>query len=120
MKYCIKCGNQLQDENKFCPRCGQDQAKEVINEKPKYYNPYLNQFNQNTYIPNQSTNNKYGGNTLGLVSIGLGVTIPFIGVICGIDAIMKGTISSNKLAKILGIIGISVSIIVFIINIMNI
>lgn len=120
MKYCIKCGNQLQDENKFCPRCGQDQAKEVINEKQNYYNPYVNQFNQNTYVPNQIPNTKYGGNTLGLVSIGLGIMIPVIGIICGINAILKGTTSSNKLAKILGSVGIIGSIIAFTINIINI
>lgn len=110
MKYCRKCGNILQDENKFCPHCGQDQSQPIIEKTP---NAYTKQIYQTNYV---SVDNKYQGNTLGLVSIGLGVTIPLIGLICGINAITKGKNISNNLAIILGIIGIIFSIFTTILN----
>lgn len=113
MKYCIKCGKQIEEENKFCPNCGHDQTKPIVNKinNQSYY--------QNIYYPNQNITNKYQGNTLGLVSIGLGVTIPVIGMICGVNAISKGAGVSNKLAKILGMSGIVISIIAWIMNMLT-
>lgn len=35
MKYCINCGQEMQEDAKFCPNCGQDQTKEVKQEEQK-------------------------------------------------------------------------------------
>lgn len=111
MKYCRKCGNILQDEKNFCSRCGQDQSQTIIEKTP---NADTKQIHQTNFVPKEE--NKYQGNTLGLVSIGLGIIIPFIGLICGINAITKGKSISNNIATILGIIGIIFSIFATILN----
>ncbi|EOT29183.1 zinc ribbon domain-containing protein [Enterococcus saccharolyticus] len=30
MKYCVKCGNEMKEEARFCPKCGQDQTQSVM------------------------------------------------------------------------------------------
>lgn len=112
MKYCQKCRAELKDDAKFCYHCGQKQDEQ---EPQNNYNrnPYV-------YVPNQDVVvNPYAGNTLGIVSMGLGLAVPIAGIICGVYAISKGKIAKNKQAIITGIIGIVLSAYAWITNIMN-
>lgn len=113
MKYCKKCGVQLNDDAKFCYRCGASQEHET---NTNYENsPYV-------YVPNQNPvveQNKYSGNILGVISICIGGYIPIAGIVCGIFAMSSGIKAVNKQAIISGTIGISLSVLVWVINIIH-
>lgn len=111
MKYCKKCGVLLNDDARFCYHCGASQEHET---NTNYENsPYV-------YVPNQKQaveQNKYNGNTLGVISVCIGGYIPIIGIICGIFAVSSGIKVVNKQAIIFGTIGTVLSVVAWIINI---
>ena len=123
MKYCCHCGKELQDSDFFCRYCGKVQPS---NNQQSSNQTSQNVYGPNIYTPNSTINQyafeikPYAGNTLGLVSMGLGCTVPIAGIVCGIMAINKAGAAKNKLGKILGILGIVLSAIAWLFNIIMI
>ncbi len=56
--YCQNCGTKLEEGVKFCPNCGGNNAKDVVEVDNQYQN-YNNQMYPNQNIPNQSYNQGY-------------------------------------------------------------
>ncbi len=120
MKYCRNCGAKLTDEANFCTTCGSNQNSNSSNQVN--YSAHIYQPNS----PSQSPNNPYAGNTLGIISLGLAVMVPIGGIVCGIIAINRAKkvlsgvkIIGNKLGLTLGIAGIVIAIIAWIMNIIT-
>lgn len=62
MKYCIKCGAALEDNQKFCNSCGARSSVENtadINNSVGYNNGSYNYVNNNAYYNNNGYNNGY-------------------------------------------------------------
>lgn len=57
MKYCVKCGRQVEDTMKFCPVCGAEIPNENTQNKDQYQNQ--NQYQQNTYQQSTYQQNTY-------------------------------------------------------------
>ena len=101
--YCIKCGNELKNEEKYCTNCGEPcKQEETINNTPQTSN----------------SNNKTLSIVLGILSCIL-FYIPFISIPFAIANIITG-ISSKKEEKkfptviLLGIISIILSILIIV------
>ena len=87
MKYCIYCGNKLDDDAIYCTKCGKKQ--------------------------NSNKNNKQKIDNVGLVLGILSVLfsyIPIVSLIFGIIAIVKGSKNDSIIDIILGYIGVILSI----------
>lgn len=115
--FCSKCGNQIMDEAAICPNCGcptqnynQDNRSTYQSSAPQIYN-----------IEKEISDAK----TLGFIAIIAGIFIPLAGWICGGIGISKcnkvlsvypNDLNANN-AKKLGLIGIVVSSVIFVISI---
>jgi len=87
MKYCIYCGNKLDDDAIYCTKCGKKQ-------------------NTNT---NDKQKNDSVGLILGILSI-LFSYVPLVSLILGIIAIVKGSKNDSIIDSILGCIGVTLSV----------
>ena len=78
MKYCSKCGKQLEDNDKFCTECGEQLVK---NEIPVAYSQ-TQQVNSTTIYPNGETEEeRKEGNKLGIISLCLYFGAPVVSFI---------------------------------------
>ena len=105
--YCVKCGNKLNKDDKFCTKCGSE-VKEN-----KAYSEY-----------SDNTSNDSLCIVLGIFSL-LMFWFPLIGIILGICAIVsakkyKNENNKNSGGMVLGIIGLVLSIVVTVITILGI
>ena len=118
MKYCIKCGAALEDNQKFCNSCGARSSVENtadINNSVGYNNGSYNYVNNNNaYYNNNGYNNGFGGiipNSMSkdiltilissIIAIAAVVFIPIIGAydysVSFFDALEGGTIIRDAL-----------------------
>lgn len=108
-KFCVHCGAKLETGASFCTNCG---SKIEAPSPQPVYTPYY------TYssAPNQQ---ETPGKILGILSIVLGFFInPIVGIVLGIIAIVKGNNGNYAPARTMGIIGIIISVIKMIFDIM--
>lgn len=116
MKYCEKCGAQLDDSATFCSFCGNFVSKDVQNA-----NPQVNPEQERIQQP-QSSGGQYvvekEGKALGVCSIVFAFISSFVGVILGIIGLCTyKTNDSKRLARIgliLSIVMVVLEIIVYI------
>jgi hypothetical protein len=108
-KLIMKLNYNPQDSNNY----QETQPNNLYNDYQQNYQPNYQQtptYPQNSYQPN---NYNKPNNTLGILSIVLGIFIPLVGIILGIIGINKAkTTNSNKLISIIGII-ISIVMMIF-------
>jgi len=113
MKYCEKCGAQLDDSATFCSFCGNFVSKNV-----QEANPQVNYEQSNVQQP-QANGTKYmvetnEGKALGICSIVFAFISPFVGVILGIIGLCTyKTNASKRLARI----GLILSIVMAVLNV---
>lgn len=82
-KYCINCGNELEEDVKFCSKCGTNSEGEVVV-----------QDNQNTNATNEK--GKYNGQAIASFVLSL-VGLFVFGLICGILSLTLGITALNHI-----------------------
>ena len=109
--YCPKCGTYMEEDSVQCVNCGETVVKEQTNQtnyndnyyqqsEGSYYNPqpsssqsyyqYDNQVKQEQMIEQGYKDKLSTANTLGILSIILGIIFsPIVGIICGAIGISK-------------------------------
>lgn len=106
--YCPKCGTYMEEDSVQCVNCGETVVKEQTNyndnyyqqSEGSYYNPqpsssqsyyqYDNQVKQEQMIEQGYKDKLSTANTLGILSIILGIIFsPIVGIICGAIGISK-------------------------------
>lgn len=108
-KFCVHCGAKLTSGANFCTNCGS--KIEAPSPQPTY-TPYY----AYSSAPERQEST---GKVLGILSIVLGFFIsPIVGIVLGIIAIVKGNNGNYAPARTMGIIGIIISVIVTIFNIL--
>ena len=96
MKFCVKCGNQLEENTNFCSSCGASQETQGTQATPPPQQPNYNQQNQyNQYNQQNQSQSPPGKNmaiislVLGIIAItgsgmGYGIPLAIVGLILGI------------------------------------
>ena len=107
MKFCSRCGTQLEDNDVFCPSCGEVCDTTVVNNANN---------NRNSSQNNRQTMSKREKETktLGILSIIFGALGGVVGLILGIICVSRD--KNGPYAKY-GYIGIGLSSIFMLINI---
>lgn len=105
--FCKNCGGALLPGDQFCTKCGT--KVESINSNQETNN-FGNNFNNSNPVNNPEL---LETSTIGICSIVFGVLIPIVGLILGIVGLSKYKVKKNRT---LCIIGIVVSIVIFVIN----
>lgn len=107
MKFCSRCGTQLEDNDVFCPSCGEVRNITEVNNANNYRNSSQN---------NRQTMSKRDKDTktLGILSIIFGALGGVVGLILGIICVTRD--KNGPYAKY-GYIGIGLSSIFMLINI---
>ena len=107
MKFCDRCGTQLEDNDVFCPSCGEVCNITEVNNSNNYRNSSQN---------NRQTMSKRDKDTktLGILSIIFGALGGLVGLILGIICVTRD--KNGPYAKY-GYIGIGLSSIFMLINI---
>ncbi len=97
IKFCPECGEQIVTGARYCVRCGKPLAS--------FQNPYA-------YAYERKPNEK-GGKVPGILSIVFAFFFPLVGFILGIVAIVKGAKAKYTPAVVMGIIGLVISILMW-------
>jgi uncharacterized membrane protein YvbJ len=92
MKYCIYCGQELNDDATFCTRCGKNVTAQKVNKT------------------NKSSNDGFG---FGLASLLL-CWFPILSLVFGILGIVYGTKSKKSSGIILSIIGLCLMVAIYV------
>ncbi len=97
MKYCVFCGKKINDDNLFCPYCGNKQ-------------PELKEISEQNEVISEKKKESKTSLVLGILSIifTLSLGLSFIGAILGMIGLLK---SKNGEYKTLNAIGIIVFIV---------
>ncbi len=118
MKYCKKCGSELSDDSKFCSNCGE---------------PVSDDFSSDGYTPSYSKKETFKSEPTGdfpkndegyyykkdyskasIICGIIGITVPYVGMVTAISAVIFGCLvikkKSGKTGLILGIVGIILQI----------
>ena len=109
MKFCSRCGTQLEDNDVFCPSCGEVCDTTVVNNANN---------NRNSSQNNRQTMSKREKETktLGILSIIFGALGGVVGLILGIICVSRD--KNGPYAKY-GYIGIGLSSLFMLINIVS-
>lgn len=121
MKYCSKCGKQLDDNDKFCTECGEQLVK---NEIPVAYSQ-TQQVNSTTIYPNGETEEeRKEGNKLGIISLCLYFGAPvvsfilslIVGFIAGVTKTTTYSISplTTLIGSLSGIAGLAAYVVMIV------
>lgn len=97
--YCPYCGTELVSESCFCTRCGGRVIPYSAQSRPMPSTPY--------YITDAQ---KKPGKLYSILAMIFSFLYPFIGIVLGAFAILKGKKGENKTAIILGIVAIVISV----------
>lgn len=85
MKFCPKCGQEMDDDARFCSNCGHQMFDDYVDDRIR--NPYVN----------NDTNNS---GSLGILSIVLAFVMPIVGLILGILGLKSNNEKERKYSKI--------------------
>ena len=107
MKFCSRCGTQLEDNDVFCPSCGEVCDTTMVNNANNYRNTSQN--NRQTMSKREKDTK-----TLGILSIIFGALGGVVGLILGIICVTRD--KNGPYAK-LGYIGIALSSVFMLLNI---
>ena len=107
MKFCSRCGTQLEDNDVFCPSCGEVCDRTDVNNTNNYRNSSQN--NRQTMSKREKDTK-----TLGILSIIFGALGGVVGLILGIICVTRD--KNGPYAK-LGYIGIALSSVFMLLNI---
>lgn len=132
MKYCRNCGQKLEDDDNFCPKCGtkcdvidgEVIDAEVVYEKPTNKNPASAEIPDNSSLATTSmvlgiialvlsTPIFFGGGYLGIV----GLVLAIMAVVMGADKRVRGNKKATA-GMTMGIIALALSVIEIIIYIL--
>lgn len=108
-EYCPACGAKTEAGVRYCPMCGKDlEEAESVNADDE----------NDGAAENARKNSKLYGNSkiLGVLSVILWIVSPVAGFILGLLAIHYGGKAKNTIAISLGAIGLSVSALIFIVE----
>lgn len=95
MKYCEKCGEQLEDDAVFCSRCGA--RCDGGYQQPNYQqNNYNNNFDPNNFGPNQQNNYNNPEANKSIRGIGMGV---LFGALLGLIGLIIVLVAGDSKAK---------------------
>lgn len=115
MEYCSKCGAEIPEGSKFCPKCGQP-----VEYAERVYEPEVQESVRHTPRPTPSpgtTESASGAITIGVLGLICAFFIPIIGCILGIVAIAMGSSASNRgvpsagTAVALGVVALVIAIV---------
>ena len=122
VEYCSKCGAEIPEGSKFCPKCGQPVEYPERVYEPEVVGPARSTSRR---APGPGTTESASGAvTIGIIGLVLACCIPLIGCILGIIAIVMGSSASHRgasnasTAMTIGAIAIVLAIVVEVISLL--